>query len=65
MTDDEVTKLQADQPDAWEEWIRRLDLGKEMKGYQYANDYAALLTWIDNDEREKTEQAFQELMAEL
>ena len=36
-----------------------------MKGYQYASDYAAILNWIDKDEREKTEQAFAELMAEL
>ena len=65
LSADELAKLQDDYPDTWEEWIRRLDMGKAMKGYQYANDYAALLTWIDNDEREKTEQAFQELMAEL
>ena len=62
---DEVAKLQADHPDSWVELIRRLDIGKESKGYQYSNDYAALLTWIDKDEREKTEQAFQELMADL
>lgn len=37
----------------WEEWIRRLDMGKEMKGYQYANDYAAILYWIEKEEREK------------
>lgn len=61
----EVEKLQLDHPDTWEEWIRRLDMGKAMKGYQYQNDYAAILNWIDNDEREKTEQAFAELMAEV
>lgn len=61
---DEVSKLQTEHPDTWEEWIRRLDRGKEVKGYQYTNDYAAILNWIDNDEREKTEQAFQELLAE-
>jgi hypothetical protein len=64
LTADEVAMIQSEYPD-WEEWIRRLDVGKEMKGYQYSSDYAALLTWIENDEREKTEQAFQELMAEL
>lgn len=61
----EVEKLQNEYPDTWEEWIRRLDMGKEMKGYQYANDYAAILNWIEKEEREKTEQAFAELMAEL
>ena len=64
LSAEELVKLQAEQPD-WQEWIRRLDMGKEMKGYQYANDYAALLNWIDKVEREKTEQAFAELMAEL
>ncbi|MEL7660384.1 hypothetical protein [Acetobacterium wieringae] len=64
LTLDEVEKLQGEYPD-WQEWIRRLDTGKEMKGYQYTNDYAALLNWIEKEEREKTEQAFQELMAEL
>ena len=65
LSADEVEKLQTEYPDIWEEWIKRLDVGKEMKGYQYSNDYAALLNWIENKEREKTEQAFQELMAEL
>lgn len=61
----EIEKLQNEYPDTWEEWIRRLDMGKEMKGYQYTNDYAAILNWIEKEEREKTEQVFQELMAEL
>lgn len=65
LSADEVEKLQTEYPDTWKVWIRRLDVGKEMKGYQYANDYAAILTWIENKEQEKTEQAFQELMAEL
>lgn len=65
LSADELAKLQVDYPDTWEEWIRRLDMGKAMKGYQYNSDYAAILNWIDNEEREKTEQAFAELMAEL
>lgn len=65
LSADEVEKLQTEYPDTWKVWIRRLDVGKEMKGYQYANDYAAILNWIENKELEKTEQAFQELMAEL
>lgn len=64
LTADEVARLQDEFPD-WQEWIRRLDVGKEMKGYQYSNDYAAILSWIENEEREKTDQAFAELMAEL
>lgn len=64
LTADEIVKLETNYPDTWEEWIRRLDMGKEMKGYQYANDYAAILNWIENEERVKTDQAFQELMAE-
>lgn len=64
LSAEEMAKLKSEFPDSWEEWIRRLDRGKEVKGYRYSNDYAALLNWIDNDEREKTEQAFQELMAE-
>lgn len=64
LTSDEVAKLQAEYPDDWEDWIRRLDMGKAMKGYQYVNDYAAIRTWIENEELEKTAAAFQELMAE-
>lgn len=64
LTSDEVVKLQVEYPDDWEDWIKRLDMGKAMKGYQYVNDYAAIRTWIENEELEKTAAAFQELMAE-
>lgn len=65
LSDDERIKLQTNYPDTWEDWIRRLDLGKAVKDYSYANDYAAILSWIAKEEREERDKAFQELMDEL
>ena len=64
LTADELSQLQNEYPDIWADWIKRLDVGKELKNYQYANDYAAIKSWIENKEREETEKAFMELMAE-
>lgn len=61
----ELKKLEAEFPETWEDWIKRLDVGKELKGYQYANDYAAIINWMENEENDKRDQAFQELMAEV
>lgn len=65
MTEAELEELQRDYPDTWENWIRRLDIGKAAKDYNYANDYAAILSWIDKEEREERDKAFQELMEEI
>ncbi len=64
LSDEELLKLKDQHPDSWEDWIKRVDRGKAMKGYQYKNDYAGILSWIDKEEKEETEKAFQELMAE-
>lgn len=64
LTDEELLKLQDNHPDTWEYWITRVDRGKAMKGYKYKNDYAGILSWIDKDEKEETQNAFEELMAE-
>ncbi len=47
-------------PDTWEDWIKRLDVGKEMKGYQYINDYASVLYWMEKEEWEIRDKVFQE-----
>lgn len=65
LSDEELLKLQTDYPDTWEDWICRLDLGKAVKDYNYANDYAAILSWIAKEEREERDKAFQELMDEI
>lgn len=65
LTGVELKKLQRNYPDTWEDWIRRLDLGKAVKDYSYTNDYAAILSWIDKEEREERDKAFQELMDEI
>lgn len=62
LTAEELKKLQTDYPDNWEQWIHRLDMGKEVKGYIYASDYAAIRNWMENEEREERDIAFQELM---
>ena len=64
LTDEELLKLQDKYPDNWEDWIKRVDRGKAMKGYKYKNDYAGILSWIDKEEKEETQKAFNELMAE-
>lgn len=37
LSQDELEKLQHDFPESWEYWIKRLDDGKEAKGYTYAS----------------------------
>lgn len=64
LSQGELLKLQEEYPDSWEDWIRRLDTGKEMKGYQYQNDYAAILNWMEKDEHDARDKAFEELMQE-
>lgn len=64
LTDEELLKLQEKYPDTWEDWIIRVDRGKAMKDYKYKNDYAGILSWIDKEEKEETQKAFNELMAE-
>ena len=64
LTQEELKKLQDEFPDTWEDWIHRLDAGKEAKGYTYANDYAAILNWVEKDEHDARDKAFAELMEE-
>jgi hypothetical protein len=64
LSDDELMQLKNSHPD-WEQWLNRLSLGKEMKGYVYHNDYAAILSWIRKQEDEARDQAYQELLDEL
>jgi diadenosine tetraphosphatase ApaH/serine/threonine PP2A family protein phosphatase len=64
LSDDELMQLKNSHPD-WEQWLNRLSLGKEMKGYVYHNDYAAILSWIRKQEDEERDQAYQELLDEL
>jgi hypothetical protein len=65
LSDEELSRLKDDYPGEWEEWIKRLSLGKEMKGYDYHNDYAAILSWIRKQEDEERDKAYQELLDEL
>lgn len=64
LTRSEIELLKADFPDSWEDWIRRLDLGKETKGYVYSSDYAAIHSWQQKDGQQARDQAFQELLDE-
>jgi len=54
--------LKDDFPDSWEDWIRRVDLGKARKDYNYSNDYAAIHSWHEKDEADARDKAFQEMM---
>lgn len=60
----ELAMLQDDFPDNWQDWIRRLDRGKETRNYVYSNDYAAIHSWKEKDDNDARDQAFQALMAE-
>lgn len=64
LSDQELAMLQDDFPDNWEDWIRRLDLGKEARNYVYSNDYAAIHSWQERDDNNARDQDFQELMTE-
>lgn len=64
LSDKELSMLKADFPDNWEDWIRRVDLGKATKNYVYRNDYAAIHSWKEKDDNEARDQAFAELLAE-
>lgn len=64
LTASEMELLKADFPDSWEDWIRRLDLGKESKGYVYSSDYAAIHSWQQKEDQQASDQAFQELLDE-
>lgn len=64
LSDAEYALLQQDFPDNWAEWIRRLDVGKESRGYVYSNDYAAIHSWKDKEDGELRDQAFQQLLDE-
>lgn len=62
LTDRELAMLKDDFPDSWEDWIRRVDLGKAPKDYNYSNDYAAIHSWHEKDEADARDKAFQEMM---
>lgn len=64
LTKEELLKLQREFPDTWEDWIKRLDDGKEARGYTYASDYAAIHNWMEKDEHDARDKAFAELMEE-
>jgi hypothetical protein len=50
LTDKDYKTLQEKFPNSWEERIRTLSEGKEMRGYKYKNDYLAILKWASREE---------------
>lgn len=64
LTDEEIDKLKEQFPHDYENWIKRLDMGKVMMGYKYQSDYAAILKWHLNDQEQERNKSFQELMDE-
>ncbi len=62
LTDRELAMLKEDFPDSWEDWIRRVDLGKARKNYPYTNDYAAIHSWHEKDQADARDKAFAEMM---
>lgn len=51
LTDDDLEKLKAKFPSDWQDWIRKLDEGIELKGYKYTNFYLAILNWAKREEK--------------
>ena len=55
LTDDDVEKLKAKFPTDWEQRIKTLDEGIELKGYKYKNYYLAILSWAKKDAPKETQ----------
>jgi hypothetical protein len=56
LTDADVEKLKSKFPSDWEQRIKALDEGIELKGYKYKNYYLAILSWAKRDEPKETPQ---------
>ena len=53
LSDDEFTWLQNAYPDKFEEYINRLSAYMEASGKHYANHYATIRKWLDEDRKPK------------
>ncbi|MDD5914253.1 MAG: replication initiator protein A [Oscillospiraceae bacterium] len=53
LSDDEFTWLQNAYPDKFEEYINRLSAYMETSGKHYANHYATIRKWLDEDRKPK------------
>lgn len=49
LSDADVEKLKSKFPSDWEQRIKALDEGIEMKGYKYKNFYLAILKWANQE----------------
>ena len=56
LSDADVEKLKSKFPSDWEQRIKALDEGIELKGYKYKNYYLAILSWAKRDEPKVTPQ---------
>ena len=63
LSDEEVQKLQERFPD-WQDKIRELDEGIELKGYKYKSHYLAILKWAKTD-KPKKQSEYDKFMGEL
>ena len=65
LTDKELEKVK-ERYTNWEDLIRMLDEGIELKGYKYKNHYLALLKWAEKDGKaaKKEEKSYEERVKE-
>lgn len=54
LTDDELEKLKTSFPLDWQQRIKTMDEGIELKGYKYKSHYLAILKWAEKDRTNST-----------
>ena len=54
LSDGEISALQADFPNQYDEYIQRLSRYMASNGRHYANHYATIRKWLDEDNRGKS-----------
>jgi len=64
LTAREITKIQTEHPDNWQEVLRQMGVVNEMEGYQGSDDPDEMYAWIVKEEQEKFERSLQERLAE-
>ena len=54
LSDIELSKLQSEFPDNWEEWIERVSTYCESKGKRYKNYLATIRQWANKEQQDNT-----------
>ena len=58
LSENEMAALQGDFPSRWEKYINRLSSYMASSGRHYANHYATLRKWLDEDSRGRSTKTY-------